>query len=122
MKKISLVRFNALAGYARQPDVSYMAEEIGWYEHGDERVLGLLVRDRGDNDFSGLILARDRKLRFRAVDMTGFYAHPRNAEVELRREMERIAAEPDAEYDQGDEAGVPVDFFTPVVRSNRLKS
>src|SRR5260221_2622108 len=34
--------------------------------------------------------------------------------------MERIAAEPDTEYDQGDEAGVPVDFFTPVVRSNRL--
>jgi hypothetical protein len=120
MKKISPIRFDALAGYARQPYASYMAEEIGWYEHEDERVLGLLVRDRGDNDFSGLIFARDRKLRFRIVDMTGFYTRPRDAEVALRREMERIAAEPDTEYDQGDEAGVPVDFFTPVVRPNRL--
>jgi hypothetical protein len=120
MKKISLVRFNALAGYARQPGTFYMAEEIGWYEYGGERVLGLLVRDKEDNDFSGLVFARDRKLRFRAVDMTGFYTRRRDAEVELRHEMERMAAEPDVEYNQGDEAGVPVDFFTPVVPSNRL--
>src|SRR5260370_5317937 len=119
MKKISPIRFDALAGYARQPYASYMAEEIGWYEHGGERVLGLLVCDKEDNDFSGLIFARDRKLRFRAVDMTGFYTRPRDAEVELHREMERIAAEPDAEYDQGEETGAPVDFFTSVVPSKR---
>jgi hypothetical protein len=120
MKKISPIRFDALAGYARNPVASYFAEEIGWYEHGGERVLGLLVRDKDDNDLCGLVFARDRKLRFRCVDMTGFDASRRPAEVKLRREMERIAAEPDAEYHQGDEAGAPVDFFTPVVPANRL--
>jgi hypothetical protein len=74
----------------------------------------------GQYHFSGLVFARDRKLRFRVVHMTGFDTRRRYAEVKLRREMERIAAEPDAEYDQGDEAGRPVDFFTPVVSSGRL--
>src|SRR5260221_2550118 len=120
MKKISPIRFDALAGYTRNPAVFYMAEEIGWYGHGGERVLGLLIRDKGDNDFSGLVFARDRKLRFRWVHATGFDARRRHAEVKLRREMERIAVEPDAEYHQGDEAGVPVDFFTSVVSSGRL--
>ncbi len=120
MKKISPIRFDALAGYARHPAASYIAEEMGWYEHGGERVLGLLIRDKDDNDFSGLVFARDRKLRFRVVHMTGFDTRRRHAEVKLRREMERIAAEPDAEYHQGDEAGRPVDFFTPVVSSGRL--
>ncbi len=120
MKKILPIRFDALAGYARQPIAFSMAEEMSWYEHGGERVLGLLVRDKEDNDFSGLVFARDRKLRFRVVHMTGFDTRRRYAEVKLRREMERIAAEPDAEYDQGDEAGRPVDFFTPVVSSGRL--
>src|SRR5258708_1280898 len=120
MKKILPIRFNALAGYARHPVAFYMAEEMGWYEHGGERVLGLLIRENDDNDFGGLVFARDRKLRFRCVHITGFDARRRHAEVKLRREMERIAAEPDAGYRQGDEAGVPVDFFTSVVSSGRL--
>jgi len=120
MKKILSIRFDALAGYARHPAAFYFAEEMGWYEHGGERVLGLLIRENDDNDFGGLVFARDRKLRFRCVDITGFDARRRQAEVKLRREMERIAAEPDAEYHQGDEVGAPVDFFTSVVSSGRL--
>ena len=120
MKKISPIRFDALAGYARQPGTFYMAEEIGWYEHGGERVLGLLVRDKIDNEFTGLVFARDRKLRFRAVGMTRFYTRSSDAEVELHHEREGMAAEPDAEYHQGDEKGMPIDFFASVVPSNRL--
>lgn len=122
MKKISPIRFDAFAGYARQPIASYMAEEIGWYEHGGDRVLGLLVREYDDNDFGGLVFARDRKLRFRCVHVTGFDARRRHAEVKLRREMERIAAEPDVEYHQGDEGGAPVDFFASMGTASRLNS
>ena len=115
MKPISPLRFGALAGYARQPMSLVMGEEIRHFEHGGERVLGLILRDRTDNDFGGLVFGRDRRLRFRCVHTTGFFEHQRRAEVELRREMERIAAEPDEEYYQGDETGKPVDFFTPRV-------
>jgi hypothetical protein len=33
---------------------------VGWYEHGQERVLGLLLRDRTDNDFGGYIFGKDK--------------------------------------------------------------
>ncbi len=120
MKPISPLRFDALAGYARQPTVRFIADEVGWYEHDRERVLGLLIRDHADNDFGGYIFGRDKKLRFRAVSSSGFDNRRRHAEVTLRREMERVSAEPDVEYHQGDESGPPVDFFSLVVPANRL--
>jgi hypothetical protein len=120
MKPISPIRFDALAGYARQPGIFAIAEEAGWYEHGNERVVGLLMRDRVDNDFGGIVFGRDQKLRFRCVSVTDFDERRRHAELALRREMERGAAEDDAEYHQGDEKGKPVDFFKAVVPEGRL--
>ncbi len=111
MHAIPLVRFNALAGYCRQPPTLYMAEELAWFEQGGERVLGTIIRDRTDSDFSGVVLGRDRKGRFRAVHLTRFEPSRRRAEAMLRREMERLAMAPDEEYYQGDESGKPLDFF-----------
>jgi hypothetical protein len=111
MRPISPLRFDALAGYARQPLTLYMADEIGCYEHANERILGLLIRDRADGDFGGIVFGQDKKLRFRCVAATPFHRRQRLAEVALRREMEQIAAEPDEEFHQGDEGGGPVDFL-----------
>jgi hypothetical protein len=120
MKPISPIRWDALAGYARDPKTMFMAEEVGWYEHAHERVVGLLIRDFEDNDYGGLIFGRDKKLRFRCVSVSGFETNRRLAEIALRREMERVAAEDESEYHQGDEQGKPVDFFAPVVSEARL--
>ncbi len=120
MKRISPLRFDAMAGYAREPAALIYGEEVGYFEHRSERVLGLLIRDRSDRDFGGLILARDRSRKFRCVHVTGFFDRRRHAEVELRREMERISDLPDPEYYQGDERRQPVDFFASVVPANRL--
>jgi hypothetical protein len=120
MKPITPHRFNALGGYARQPRSILCGEEIRYFEHADERLLGMVLRDLADNDFGGIVFGRDRRLRFRWVSGTGFCDSPRRAEVELRRELERVAALRDDEYYQGDETGKPVDFFTPVVPAHRL--
>jgi len=121
VRPLSLVRFNALAAYARHPMAPYIGQEVAWFEHGAERVLGVAVRDRTDNDFGGIVLARDRRGRFRAVGLLGsFEPTQRRAEMLLRREMERLAMSPDEEYYQGDEAGVPLDFFGPRVDRSRL--
>lgn len=111
MKPISLMRFNALAGYARMPMARVTAEEIAWFDHADGRVVGAVIRDRSDNDFGGLVFAHDEKLRFRATDVTTFEPTRRRAEVPLRRAMERAAMEPPEKHHQGDEKGAPVDFF-----------
>jgi hypothetical protein len=120
MRPLPLVRFNALAGYAR-PMAAYFSDEVAWFEHASERVLGVVLRDRIDDDFVGMIMARDRRGRFRAVDFTtSFEPTRRRAQVLLRREMERLAMAPDEEFYQGDEAGVPLDFFTPRADPARL--
>jgi hypothetical protein len=120
MRPLPPVRFDALAGYARMPGTTAFSEEVAWFEHGSERVLGIVVQDLTDNDFAGVVMARDRKGRFRAVELTAFERRQRHAKVLLRREMERLAMAPDEEYYQGDEKGSPLDFFAPLADRARL--
>lgn len=120
MQSISQLRFNALAGFARDPLALAYAEELGWFEHADERVLGLLIRDRADLDFSGIVFARDELLQYRWTTMTTFEKSPRWAEDKLRSALEQAAMAPDEEHHQGHKKRRTVDFFTPVVPADRL--
>src|SRR5690242_12480602 len=105
MKPIPLIRFDALAGYARKPMIRLLGEEVGWFEHADERVLGLIIRDYTDNDFGGHVFGRDRRQRFRWIGGTDFHAARHRTAIDLRRKMEQLAQLPDDEYFQGDEKG-----------------
>ncbi len=120
MKPIQLARFNALAGYSRHPRAMLTGEELGWFEHGDERILGILIRDRTDNDYAGMVLARDELLQYRWTNMTTFEASPRRARALLRKAMEAAEMAPDEEHYQGHAQTEPIDFFTPVVAEARL--
>ena len=120
MKPISLRRFDALAAYARHPLIRFISDELAWFEHANERVLGLVMKDRSDNDFGGHVFGRDRKERFRWVGGSGFHKKQHRATIELRREMERLASLPDEEFYQGDEKGAPVDFFAKAGKEERL--
>jgi hypothetical protein len=119
MRPISRLRFNALAGYARDPRTVLIAEELDWFEHGDERVLGVLIRDRTDNDYSGIVLARDELLQYRWTTSTGFEPTQRRAKALLRPVLEQAAMAPDDEHYQGHRRVPPVDFFTPIVPLKR---
>ena len=120
MHPISLARFNALAGYCRHPYTLVAAEELNWFEHGGERLLATLIRDRTDDDFGGIILGRDRKGRFCYASHVDFRTSQRQVEVSLERDMKRLSIAPDEQFHQGDETGNPIDFFTPVVSRDRL--
>lgn len=120
MRPISLLRFNALAGYARDPRSFAYAEELAWFEHADERALGVLVRDRTDGDFAGVVMARDELKQYRWTRMTSFERSARRAEALLRPALEQAALAPDEEHEQGHVRPRPVDFFTPVVPDDRL--
>ncbi|GAB3843034.1 hypothetical protein [Hymenobacter jeollabukensis] len=114
MKQISGLRFDALAGYARQPATKHMFQEVAWFSHFDERVLGVLVKHWEDGDFAGAVFGRDRKGRYRAVELTvPFQENATLARIDLRRAMERVSGQPDESYFQGDEKGKPLDFFAP---------
>jgi hypothetical protein len=120
MKPIPLVRFNALAGYARAPMARITGEELGWFENDNGRIVGALIRDRTDDDFGGIVFAQDQRLRFRAVDVSRFESTPKRALASLRRAMEREARALPTEHHQGDERGHPVDFFASTHPDERL--
>lgn len=120
MQKISRVRFEALGAYCRRPETQFYAEEVGWFQERDEQLLIVLIRDRSDDDFSAILLARDIKKRYRWVGMTEFFSSPDEALKAAGREIEKVLVNLEGERNQGDEKGKPVDFFTPVVKPEKL--
>jgi hypothetical protein len=69
MRRLSKLRFDALAGYIRNPYSIFFAEELDCFQAGDEKFLGLVSIDTSDNDSVATVLARDRRGPFRAVDL-----------------------------------------------------
>jgi hypothetical protein len=98
MRPISQLRFNALAGYCRDPRTAIYCTELDYFEHGNERALGLIIRDRADGDFAGIVLARDELKQYRWTNMTEFVPSPRWAKALLRPAMEQAAMAPDEEH------------------------
>jgi len=120
MREVSPTRFNAMAGYARQPMSRVYGEEVAYFESSDGSLMGMVIRDRSDNDFSGILFGRDKKLRFRWTSMTDFFETKEEALDALEVKMEEALVAPAEEHHQGDEVGDPVDFFTPVNEPERL--
>ena len=119
MKAINRSRYNALAGYARAPYTVAIYDELEYAASEDERVLGMIIRDRIDDDFGGVVLGRDERLRFRAIDAFASLPSVEAARAELERRIEIQAAQPDAAFHQGDADGEPVDFFARRVAEER---
>ena len=70
--------------------IPYIFEELEWYAAPDERVVGALVRDFEDQDFGWVILARDERLRYRAIDVNSTLPDLEAARKQL---FERIAGQ-----------------------------
>ena len=60
--------------------------------------------------------------RFRAVKVEASFATRQEAQDRLQKRLAEYAVMPPEEFHQGDETGKPVDFFTPIVSDERLKS
>ena len=120
MYPIPLVRFNALAGYCRQPMALVHAEELNWFEENNEQFLAVLIRDRTDSDFLGIILGQDSKGRFRYTGGTEPHTSKRHVEALLRREMQRLSIATAEDFNQAEDLDKPIDIFDPVVPYDRL--
>lgn len=120
MKAIPKLRFDALAGYVRDPVVFVITEELEWYEAGNEKVLGVLFRDRIDDDYAVCVLGRDKRRRFRAVRVVSSMPSVKKARQQLRIEMGKCLHWKKEDFFQGDEKGEPLNFFKPVVSNEKL--
>jgi hypothetical protein len=120
VKVLKRIRFEALAGYIRSPYSRLFAQELEWYCDDKERVIGVLIRDRTDADFEGVVLGRDTRRRFRAIDMSGFSESRDTARDLLGDKVGLWSRKPDSEFSQGDERGTPMDIFVPLGDPDRL--
>lgn len=120
MQDISKVRFEALASYCRRPETFFFAEEVRWLQEYDEQILVVLIRDRSDNDFSSILLARDLQERYRWVDMTSFFESPDEALLEANKKIKQVVVDINKRRIQGDEKNRPIDFFVYVTESEKL--
>lgn len=120
MEPISESRFNALAGYARQPMARVMAREIEFYQVDGGRIVGMIIEDRTDRDFGGTVFGRDAADRYRCVRVTEFGQTLDTARESLRIEMEIARQAPPEDFHQGDETHDAIDFFTPVYEDTKL--
>ena len=64
-KKISRNLFNIYALFTREPFVQYFAEEIEYYSD-ENGVLGIIILDITDQDYSSIILSRDSSKQYKA--------------------------------------------------------
>jgi hypothetical protein len=56
MKPLSPLRFDALAGYSRSPQIGLSARELSWFEEADEKLLGVVSLDLIDFEYVFTVL------------------------------------------------------------------
>jgi len=102
MTPVSPIRFNAIAGYARQPEAALFGQELAYFEVDGGRIMGMLMRDIEDGDCFGVVFAPNRKLRFRSVRMTDVVEEPAIAELDLAVAINIAAKAAEPRFRQAD--------------------
>lgn len=120
MKPLSQLRFDALAGYTRAPTSLMFNEELAWFEHGNELLLGVVVRHREDGDYACVVLGRDAHNRYRCINLSKYFPKEQRAHAALAKLFEEESTSGSRNYSQGDERGKALDFFSPLVPLERF--
>jgi len=112
-KPLPLPRFNFYALGTRLSTTAHLIEEFSHWSSHCERILGFVARDKIDNDFSWMTLARDQSGRFRSARLRTDYSTAPRAEEALLEEIDDIVRKGNvAEYGtQGDETNAPTNLL-----------
>jgi len=98
---ISQMRFEALA-YAKHPYAELTGRETEWYSDSKENVLGAIVLDLIDHDWSWVVLGRDEIGLFRAIDFDVSNPSRSKARATLRERMRKHVATGESTFPQWD--------------------
>lgn len=110
---ISRARFGIYAIGTRMAQMFGMSHEVSWWATSDERILGTIAFDYQDEEFTGIILARDEMGRFRCTEPLIPQKNQLRAEIGLRNRIAEIIKTNniDAYGQQGDTTNSPLDLF-----------
>lgn len=106
-------RFDLMAIGARRSMSRLASEELSYWSDHQERVIGLVFRDRIDHDFGWILMARDKIGRFRCTRLDCNLKSQDFATAALREQIAIAVEENDfvALGDQEDETNYPVDLL-----------
>ncbi|MFC1453392.1 hypothetical protein ACFLSJ_08630 [Verrucomicrobiota bacterium] len=119
LRRISKARFDALT-YARHPYHFLVAEEAEWFSDPDEHVLGVLLRDRTDNDWNYVLVGRDERGLFRYIQGDGSIESRTDARNALLKALQEQSATGQYEFPQGDVRHKKNEIYRVAVPESRL--
>lgn len=118
--EMDLKRFSALIGQSRSPMTELFTREIGWFANHDETVLGVVLIDIHDKDFSAILLGRDAIGRYRCIDQKVSMETPQAAHAWLSETITAVTLRGKTVFEQDDEEGEAMDIFSPVKAEEKL--
>ena len=120
IQKMDLKRFSALIGQSRSPMTELFTREIGWFSNEEETVLGILLIDIFDKDFTAILLGRDAIGRYRCFDQKVSMETPQEAHTWLVDRITAVTLSGQTVFEQDDETGEAMEIFTPVKAEEKL--
>ena len=90
-------------------DTNPILEEHGWFADDTDSVLGVIIRDKIDDDWGYVVLGRDEHFAFRAIDTQAGLRTRDQARRELQTKMAEIVSSPQRIFPQG-----PSNFSVPI--------
>ncbi len=120
IKQITEARFKAFVMFTREPTVTFFTQELEFYSNDDTTILGTIVLDRVDNDYSCIILCRDEIGKFRAIDVKVDFKSIETAREWLIRKMRWHTGKGIKKFEQGGIIKKGVDIFTPQVLADKM--
>ncbi len=96
---ISKKEFQSACGFIVPPNP--IGEEHGWYADDTGSFLGILVRDKIDNDWVYVVLARDEYFQFRAIETECSFSSRDAARIKLQVKMAQLLSSPKRLFSQG---------------------
>ena len=97
---ITKEEFQAACGFAVS-DSNPIGEEQGWFSDETGAFLGVVIRDKIDNDWGYVVLARDERFQFRAIEVETSLATRDQARMQLQLKISKLLSMPQRIFAQG---------------------
>lgn len=92
--------FRAVTGFVTEPSHPII-EEQGWFGDESESFLGVVTRDKVDDDWGYVVLARDKEFTFRAIETEVSLKTRDEARMKLQLHIARLLSSAQRIFDQG---------------------
>ena len=101
IKRVAKTEFDK-CNPARHPIMAKLTTEESWFKDDSGYVIGTVLLDKTDNDWSWVALGRDERGSFRAVEMNASLIDQDTAEKALLAKMTELESSGAKVFPQGD--------------------